>query len=107
MIRFTPSAWRRGGEVVEHAADTVHTSAGSLRNPLLPDGDFEALELVGHASRIDAAAHRLDAAVAGALAQQAHDATTRARDDAARMVETASEYEAIEARSADVWAEEI
>ena len=79
-----------------------------LRNgELLTDGDLEALELVGHASRIDAAAHRLDAAVAGALAQQAHDATTRARDDAARMVETASEYEAIEARSADVWAEEI
>ena len=107
MIRFTPSAWRRGGEAVEHAADAVHTSAHSLRTPLLPDGDLETLELVGHASRIDAAAHRLDAAIAGALAQRAHDATTLAREDAARMVETAREYEAIEARSADVWAEEI
>lgn len=107
MIRFTPSAWRRGGEAVEHAADAVHTSARSLRTPLLPDGDLEALELVGHASRIDAAAYRLDAAIAGALAQRIHDATTLAREDAARMVETAREYEAIEARSADVWAEEI
>ena len=83
MIRFTPSAWRRGGETVEHAADAVHTSARSLRSPLLPDGDLEALELFGHASRIDAAAHRLDAAIAGALAQRAHDATTLAREDAA------------------------
>lgn len=107
MIRFTPSAWRRGGETVEHAADAVHTSTRSLGTPLLPDGNLEALELVGLASRIDAAAHRLDAAVAGALAQRAHDATTLAREDAARMVETAREYEAIEARSADVWAEEI
>lgn len=107
MIRFTPSAWRRGGEAVEHAADAVHTSAHSLRTPLLPAGDLEALELVGLASRIDVAAHRLDAAVAGTLAQHAYDATTLAREDAARMVETAREYEAIEARSADVWAEEI
>lgn len=107
MIRFTPSAWRRGGETVEHAADTVHTSARSLRSPLLPDGGLEALELVGHASRVDVAAHRLDAAVAGALTQRAHDATALAREDAARMAETARAYEAIEARSADVWAEEI
>lgn len=107
MIRFTPSAWRRGGEAVEHAADAVDTSARSLRSPLLPDADLEAQELVGHASRIDAAAHRLDAAAAGALAQRTYDATTLAHEDAARMAETAHEYESIEARSADVWAEEI
>lgn len=107
MIRFTPSAWRRGGETVEHAVDAVHASARSLRTPLLPDGNLEALELVGQASRVDAIAHRLDAAVLGPLAQRTEAATALAREDAARMTETARAYEAIEARSADAWAEEI
>lgn len=103
MIRFTPSAWRLAAATVEQAADDVRSHARP--RPLLQD--VETADLVGQASKIDVVASRIDAALQGEWASRLHEATALADDDATRMVDTAREYEAIEALSADVWFEEI
>lgn len=107
MIRFTPSAWRLASAAVEQAADDVRSHAQPLSKPLLQEGNVHAEDLVGQASKIDVAASRIDEALAGEWVSRLAHATALADDDAARMVDTARDYEAIEALSADVWFEEV